>query len=616
MTVLAGLLAGCVVIGCLYWAQAVFIPIILAIFLSFPLAPIVTAIQRVHVNRKVAVVVVVLCVAIALGGVVTLVNSQLAGLTDNRVAYTENIKAKVDYVRELRLVVAVKKFGQFVGYFDEDFAEASVTSAEAAHLAGSEVGPAESATPGGFPKDSLHANQGAPPEISVWPPWLPIMLSPVLESFRHLMLALVLVVFILLEREGLSNRLIHLLGNGHMTATTNALIDAGGRISRYLRAQLILNGSYGFIWGLSLYFIGVEYALLWGFLSAILRYIPFVGASLSALLPITLSLAQFPGWWQPLSVIVLLLVLELFWNNVMETWLYGRSIGVSPLAIIISATFWTFLWGPIGLVLSGPLTVCLVVFGRHVPNFQFIGALLGEVPALAKDVVYYRRLLARQKAQAEELVTAEVKGDAPDQVYDGLLMPAIAQLKRDREQGIVTEEDELYILQTTREVLEEMKEPRLAAHLAVASRMPPAPHNDPASRIRILACPARDRLDAIGIAMLGQLLNPTEWDVSMVTADLLTAELVERAVDEAPSCMCIGSLPPGGLAHVRHLCKQVRAQNPQLKIIVGRWGLEASVDADREQLEEAGANMVATSLEEMRKLLNDWRPVMVYEAAR
>ena len=397
LTLLTVTVSGVALIGGLYWAQAIFIPVTLAILLAFPLAPIVAALQRIRVGRTYAVIVVILCCAILLGSVAKLVNEQVTGLIRDIPTYSVNIQKKVDNLRELVPSASFEDYGKLTKDIADTWTAGSPEVMDAPDSDAPDFDAPDAVAPEVQPptetdKDKVNEKAESAPkaesETTKWSSWVLGLLSPLLASFRHLAMALVLVVFILLEHDGLANRLIRLLGSSHLAATTKALVDAGTRISRFLFAQLALNSSFGIIWGTSLYFFGLDYALLWGFLAAILRYIPFIGATLAAIMPITLSLAQFPGWWQPLSIIVLLLIMELITNNIMEPWLYGRSIGVSPLAMVVSAAFWTFLWGPIGLVLSGPLTVCLVVVGKHAPGFKSIDVLLGDIPELEKDDVY------------------------------------------------------------------------------------------------------------------------------------------------------------------------------------------------------------------------------------
>ena len=250
--------------------------------------------------------------------------------------------------------------------------------------------------------------------------------------------------------------------------------------------------------GLGLLAIGVQYAFLWGFVAAVFRYIPYIGIWIAALPPIILSLAMFEGWVQPLLVIGLFLAIELFASNVAEPRLYGHSIGVSEVALLVAAAFWAFLWGPIGLVLSSPLTVCLVVLGKYVPQLKFLDVLLGDEPPLDAHVTFYQRLLARDQDEATQLVLAQAKASSPEQVYDDFLVPALNYAKRDRERDDLTDSDEQFVLQATREILEDLGERREAAAQAKEAIHPEDQANASAPiRLRILACPARDEADRL-----------------------------------------------------------------------------------------------------------------------
>jgi len=618
LKVLTSTVVVAVVVGVLYWAQSVLIPIVLAVFLVFPLAPLVANLQRLRLGRRLSVVVVVLFAALVLGGVVWLVEIEIKSLAGELPTYTENIQGKVKYLRQIGHNVSMERLGKLSQDISGEWEKAPTNSnGDATDSASGALPAAPEKSPAvAVPLESPAPVSEVESKIPTWLSRLPALLTPVMTSLGGLALALVLVVFMLLEREALRNRLIRLVGNGRMTTTTKALDDAGERISRYLLMQFVVNSSYGMVWGLSLYFIGVDYALLWGFLAAVLRYVPYVGAPLGALLPITLSLAQFPGWWQPIAVIMIFLTLELISNNAVEPWLYGRSIGVSAVAMVIAAAVWTFLWGPIGLVLSGPLTVCLVVLGKHVPELRFLALLLGDTPALDKDVSYYQRLLSRDQDEAEQLVLAQVKASPPEQIYDDMLIPALVYTKRDRERDLLTEADEDYILHATHEVLEDLGERQSAAILAAEKDPSLGGVQGPLTRIHILACPASGHADRLALEMLRQLLNPALWDVEVTAPETLTAELVAHVTEEKSALICVGALPPGGLAHTRYLCKRLRGRLPKLKIIVGRWGLRDDVDANRDQLQEAGADLISTTLQETRKQLNDWLPILAYEGAK
>jgi hypothetical protein len=441
---------------------------------------------------------------------------------------------------------------------------------------------------------------------------VPALLGPAAESLGGLALALVLVVFMLLKREDLRNRLIRLVGHGRMTVMTNAVDDAGQRISRFLVMQLIVNVGFGLALSIGLFLIQVPHALLWGFLAAILRYVPYLGTWIMATLLIVLSLALFPGWVQPLLVVGLIGVLELVTANLIEPKLFGHSMGISEVGLLVAAAFWTFLWGPVGLVLSSPLTVCLVVLGKYVPHLEFLDVLLGNEQALDADVSYYQRLLARDQDEATQLVLAQAKTSSLEQVYDGILVPALSYLKRDRARDDLTEADEQFVLRATREIVEDLGERQTAAVKLAAvpseGSAARAPH-----KVHVLGCPGHDETDRLALEMFRQLLDPGRWDVEVLSIEMLSAEMVALAGQKQPAVVCIAAMPPGGLAHTRYLCKRLRAQLPDAKIVVGRWGLTSDLEQNQEQLREAGADQVEMNLRETCNHLNSWLPVLTQE---
>jgi hypothetical protein len=387
--------------------------------------------------------------------------------------------------------------------------------------------------------------------------------------------------------------------------------DAGHRISRFLLMQLVVNGAYGMTMALGLFLVGVEYALLWGFLAATLRYIPYIGAWMAAVPPIILSLAMDEGWARPFMVVGLVLLMELMTSNVIEPWLYGQSMGVSEVALLVAAAFWTFLWGPIGLVLSSPLTVCLVVLGKYVPQLEFFDVLLGDEPALEPHVSFYQRLLARDQDEATHIVLAQAETQPLETVYDQFLITALSLAKCDRENDDLTDRDEQFIVRAIREIVEDLGEPiaQLEAKAIPISAGPPE------NAIRtgkgfVLACPAQGATDQLALEMLRRLLDPAKWDMQVVPVDTLAAELVELAAQHADGIVCIGSLAPGGLAHTRYLCKRLRAHLGNVKILVGRWGFKGDVQQAQEKLYQAGADHVEATLAESRNHLAAWLPVL------
>jgi predicted PurR-regulated permease PerM len=604
LPILTGIVLAAAIITALYWAQIVLLPVAVAILLAFVLSPPVRWLQRHHVPRVLAVTFVVTGAGALLVGLGWLLTNQVTGLLEELPAYTGNIKEKIRSIRS-----AGPSTGRFEKMVHEIAEELKSVPANDGAVPPAPDGAAAPAPDGANGQPPPKERVVVRPEGPAWLARVPGYLGSVLESLGGLVLVLALTVFMLLKREDMRGRFLRLAGRGHLTTTTKAVDEGCQRISRYLLMQLLLNSTYGVILAVGLYFIGVKYALLWGLLTTVLRYVPYIGAWVVAALLITLSIATSSNWVQPVLVLVLFMTLELIASNVAEPMLYGRSIGVSEVALLIAAAFWAFLWGPIGLVLSGPLTVCLAVLGKFVPQLKFFDVLLGDEPALAADARYYQRLLARDEDEAADLVAAAAKDAPPGQVFDDLLIPALCYAKRDRDRDELTDEDEEYILRTTRTLLED---PDVAP--------PPA---EPGARkgtakIQLLACPARDEADTLALEMLRRLLDPTRWEVEVVPPETLAAEMVTRAGVEAPAVVCIGALPPGALAHARYLCKRLRAELPGAKIVVGRWGMrnEEMTERNRAQLLEAGADEVATTLAATRDQLTGWLPVLDQEEAK
>jgi predicted PurR-regulated permease PerM len=563
------------IIASLYWAQAILIPVALSILLTFLLSPVAGALERIALGRLPSVILIVVLTFSLLGGIGWIVTLQFGSLANELPTYRKNIRQKIADIREAGKGGALEKVQKTAEDVKEEFQK----------------------------NDEPARVQEKPREVVVkaeesstfWP--IPLAVGKMVERFAGAGLVIVLVVFMLIQREDLRNRLIRFVGYGRLTFTTRALEEAGQRISHYLLMQTIINSSFGLAVGLALYLIGVPYAVLWGFFAAVLRFIPYVGPFAAAIMPSALSLAVFEGWPWPILVVGIFVALELSCNMVLEPLLYSESAGVSGVGLLVAVAFWTWLWGPVGLVLATPLTVCVVVLGKYVPGMDFIGVLISDQPAMESNISYYQRLLAMDQAEAAEIVEEHLKTHPQEQLFDGVLIPALNYARRDRELGRLTEDGEQFVFRATREILEDLNslKPESSSEVSDSSQPATIDENSPVTlpKVRILGCPAQDEADELALLMFRQLLDCTKYEVEIMSDAMLTAEVVARIGEKSPAMICIAAVPPGGLAQTRYLCKRLRARFPNLKIAVGRWGTGSE---DSNIILLSGADKVGTTM--------------------
>jgi predicted PurR-regulated permease PerM len=589
---------GCVlVVAVLYWAQVVLVPIALAALLTFMLAPAVTVIQR-RVGRVAAVIIVVACGATILGGAAWAAYTQFSRVATDLPAYRINIRQKIADVRHVGEGGSIEKVQ---ATFDDIKTELQRSD----------------------PRAQVHGTAASPvvvrsEQVADWwsfPAWLGPILGPIATSG----FVLVLVIFMLLERDDLRSRLLGLIGHGHLAVTTRAFEEASQRVSRQLLMQAFVNVIYGVCVAVGLLVLGVPYAFFWAVIGASLRFIPYLGPIVAAGAPILVSLAVLPGWRQPLQVVGLFVVLELFTNLVLETVLYAGAAGVSQVGLLVAVAFWTWLWGPIGLLLATPLTVCVVVLGKHVPGLEFLSTLMADTPALAPDVAYYQRLLARDQIDASDRIERHQAAEGPDAIYDALLLPALNYAERDRLEGRLSPADEQLVIETTRELMTDTTlAPRpapLPAAAAVAVEGAPgssAAGDAPAVAsppLSVLAYPVNGDADALALRMLAQLIHGDAIEMEITSSALMSSELIATVRARGCRVLCLADLPPSPSSKSRYLTKKLRAALPELTIVVGRWAPASLADDNPRLLSDAGATHVSTTLVDARDVLRQLAPL-------
>jgi predicted PurR-regulated permease PerM/CheY-like chemotaxis protein len=559
-----------VVVGALYLAKGLLVPLTLAVLLSFLLSPLCDRLERLKLGRIPAVMVTAGLGFALLGIVMWTAAVQMTDLAPKIPEYQGNIQAKLQAVNN---------------YF--------VTALNRVARTADDLG------------------QQAPPAVPVegpqgsdaWPYSVRVLASPVSPlqilggTFGTLIqvlgvtgIVIVLVVFFLIRREDLRDRFIRLVGKGQLTVTTQMLEDAATRVSRYLSMLFLINTTFGIAVGIGLYLIGVPNAILWGILATTLRFIPYIGPWIAAAMPVGLSMAVSTGWGPPALTVALFVTLELFSNNLMEPWLYGKNTGMSAVAVLVAAVFWTWLWGISGLLLATPLTVCLMVIGKHVPQLSFLDILLGNEPVFEPMKRVYQRLLAGDPEEAAELVEAGLEKSPLIEVYDSLLLPTLALVESDWHCGDLDAVRHEFVLQSLKEMISEQDEH--PTELAGKDKTEAA---DSPSHC-LLCLPARDEADAIAGMMLAQLLADQGCVVQSVASGATVGDLVDLVERRQAIAVCVSSTPPAAVTYARRLCRQLRARMPQVPIIVGLWNTPGDLSKTRVRIGGGDNTYVVASL--------------------
>lgn len=553
---LIGLAFFVAVAATLRFAQDFFVPLVLAGLLSFLISPYVRLLERWRLGRVGAVLATTAIAFVLIGSLTYLVTSQFLDLAASLPKYRSNLISRVASLKTNEnnpLRLAVRTITDVTSALNKPEESPSATRPVRVEI----VQPADG---------SVQMLMGV-----LWP-----IVGPIADT----MVVIVIVIFMLLAGGDLRDRLTHLLGRGRLRVTTQAFDEAGLRISRYLRAELIVNASFGIAIGIGLFAIGIPNAIFWGLLATVLRFLPYIGPWLAAILPIALSIAVFESWTPPLLTIGLFVVCELISNNVIEPWLYGSSTEISPLAVIVSALFWTWLWGGVGLVLATPLTVCFAVAGKYLPDLAFLDLLIGEKPSISAADRLYQRLLALNEEAASDIVERHATEHGVLSAFDAAVLPSLRNLELDFRADALSEEASADARQILREIVADLAKP--------GTEVPPP---------TVLCIPAMHESDELAAQMLAQMLAETNTTATVLPPRLPVAETIELAVAAAPKVICISTIALASTVAARVLCNRLHTRLPDTRILIGLWQPEGGeFTARRERLRRAGASETCPDL--------------------
>jgi predicted PurR-regulated permease PerM len=575
------------IVAALYFARDVLIPLALAVLLSILLAPLVGLLRRLRLPRIPAVLLAVMTAVgliLAIGG---LIGTQLAELTDNVPTYAQTIESKVGTVRGYAFT-QIGRVASRLGYGDSDAKKQAGKPAPAAPSAQSMPRMPTKAGPQPLPVE-VHQPDPSPLELAER------YLSPILSPLGTVGIIFVVAIFILLQQDDLRDRLIRLFGSRDLRRTTVALDDGGRRLSRYFLTQLGINTAFGIIVGFGLLMIGVPSPLLWGVLGGLLRFVPYVGAIIAALFPMALAAAVDPGWSMVLWTGGLFFVVEATAGQLIEPLLYGHSTGLSPISVVVAAIFWSWLWGPIGLILSTPLTLCLVVLGRHVDQLEFLDIMLGDRPALTPVESFYQRMLAGDQDEARDHAEHLLKARSLTSYYDDVALPGLELAAVDAQRGALSAEQLERIKDTIRELVED-----LAGHLdkqPSPNKPQESPSGQPADDLEppltsppgmldeterlpaiwrsptpVLCVAGRGLLDEAVASMLCQLLSKHGIGARIAPYETATRGNINLLETGEVAMVCVSYLDISGKhAHLRYLLQRLRQRMPTTPIVVGLW---------------------------------------------
>lgn len=565
-------------------AQAVFMPIALSVLFAFFLTPLVVRLMRARMPRTLAITTAVTLGLAIVGSVGWFVTAQALSLAEQLPNYEQNIHRKIEAIKQPTVPGSLARTSGMVEKLRDEIQAPDANQPETKKRLS-------------HPEQEVVPVEVRAPKTTAFSVAKQVM-GPILAPLGVAGIVIVLVVMILFQREDLRDRFIQVVSAGNLNIGAQAVDDAAQRVSRYLLMQLVVNITYGVPVGVALYFIGIPNALLWGVLATLLRFIPFLGPWLAASFPLALAVAVDPGWTKLIYTGAVFIVMELISNNIIEVNLYSASTGVSNLALLVAAVFWTWLWGPVGLFLSTPLTVCLMVLGRHVPGLKFLSVLLGSDRVLEPPAQFYQRMLAMESEEMFDLAEKFVEERSLAGFYDDVFVPALLMSEEDRHRGTLAEVRQKFIFEASRELIEELERrgPERAERKSSDTAASAAPVL-PRKRLvgHIVGMPARDDADEIVALMLGHLLRERGFTTELLTTKHSKDDCI-TALQRTEGAAFISALPPSALTSARKMCQAVQDECPDVPLVVGIWSREANPVELKERLRGRPSAAIATRL--------------------
>lgn len=642
MSPVVAVAAACVVVASLYYARDVLIPLALAVLLAFLLKPLASLLEKWRLGRVAPVFLAVLLAMSVVGLLGWVLEAQFVGMANKLPELREEIQRKIADLRDLS-----GKFGQATRHVEKAVREAAGPATTAPAGTATATAPAIASSP-----QAPMSRPGVPalPHVSPANP-LPVRNYPespsaannvtsiLMQTLRPLAtagLVIVFAIFMLLKREDLRDRVIRLASRGRVNFSTEAVDDAAARISRYLLTQLFINTAYGLTIALGLWIIGMTLGaaeggfpnvLLWAILCGVLRFVPYIGPVIGAALPLAIAFGFFHGNGVFLAAVMMFVGLEIFVSQFVEPLLYRSSTGISALAILVSAVFWTAVWGPSGLLLSMPLTVLLVVMGKYVPQLKFLDILLGDEPVLEPPERIYQRLLALDQEEAVELAHAYAAERSAEALYEDVLIPVLKMSTHDNNRGKLDNRRQRFIHKSLRVIIEELDEqpqpqpgsqPAEPPAVQTAGDEPPGePRAEPSGKapqppvvrvqvppgrsVNVLVLPAGEEADEIAGLMLAQLLERRGYGAVVVSASSLVGEALTMVEQRQADVICVSAMPPGSVARARYLCKRLREKHADPRIVVGLWAFGGKLSPDSNRLAQMAPGQLVIGLREAQE---------------